>query len=287
MSNETGKINNASFSVLCTMIALFEKNLTMDELIKTLNKMFPRTKFNNFVVSKYINTCRSCGIDIYKIDGKYALINFPIGEKFSEDEAKLLFKLKDYSEDLKVTKIADDVQSFIEKLHLTNYKAGIGLKTSKNYRIIKLFNAARHARCNIKIYYYDGNVVDCSPREVFVSDGKIFFKTSNKQGLQNVNPDDIQNIKITEENNLDEIIYEDVVYELKGKLAKRYQLRENEEVLRYKKNGSIVIVNKYESKTDLLRRLMRYDSSCKLLKPQSYVEDFKAMIQGAISNYES
>jgi len=285
-NNNTSKINNASYSVLCTMLSLFEKNLSMNELVEELNKRFPRAKFNNFVASKYINTCRSCGIDIYKIDGKYALINFPVGEKFTETEAKLLYGIQEYSEDLKVSKIANNVQSFIDKLHLTYYKSGIGIKTSKNSKIIRLFEKARNAKCNIRIFYQNGDEVDCSPREIYTSDGKIFFKTSNKKGIQEINPDDIQNIKITEENDLDVIKYDEVIFELRGKLAKRYQPRENEEVIRYKKNGSIVILNKYENKTDLLRRLMRYDSSCKLLKPESYVNDFKAMICGAIDNYK-
>ena len=78
----------------------------------------------------------------------------------------------------------------------------------------------------------------------------------------------------------------EVIYELKGKLAKRYQLRENEQIIQYKSNGTIVISNKYENRKELLHRLMRYDSLCKILKPRDYVKEFKGMIKDALKNYQ-
>jgi len=284
--NITGKINNASYSVMCTMLSLFEKNLTMPELIDSLNRMFPGVIFNNFVASKYINTCKACGFDIQKIDGKYCFMNYPIGEKFTDHEAALACELEEYSEDLNQSKINKDVKTFFEKLHLVKYKASNGLKSSKNRRVLRLYEKARNAKCNIKIFYEDGHQEDCSPKDVYVSDGgKIFFRTSNQTGLQEVNPDKIIDIKITEQTDYESEPYEEVVFELRGKLAKRYQLRENEQILKVKKNGNIVVTNKYEDKTHLLRRLMRYDSSCRLMKPNSYVDELRTMIKEALENY--
>ena len=285
MTSTSGKMNNASYSVMCTIMSLFEKDLTMPELINELEKRYPGVEFNNFVASKYINTCRSCSLDIQKVNGKYCFVNYPFGEKFTKIETTLARLLEEYSEDLNLSKINEDVRSFVEKLHLSKYKATAGMKSSKNRRIFRLYEKARSAKCNIKIFYFDGRVEDCFPKEVYVSDkGKIFFKTSTKQGLQEVNPDEILDIKITDQTNYEIEPYEEVVFEVKGKLAKRYQLRENEQTLRVKKNGNLVITNKYEDKTHLLRRLMRYDSSCRLMKPTKYVEEFKQMIDNALEN---
>ena len=64
-----GKINQASLKVLKILSLLFKKNMTMNELVDAMNDngLGP---CNNFVVSKYINTCKSCGIDIQKINNK-------------------------------------------------------------------------------------------------------------------------------------------------------------------------------------------------------------------------
>ena len=288
MANDvTGKINNASYGVMCTMLSLFEKNLTMPELIASISKLYPGVEFNNFVASKYVNTCKSCGFDIQKINGKYSFVNFPVGKKFTDNEALLAYQLEEFSEDLKPSQINKDVNSFFEKLHfIIGYKASNGLKSSINRRIMKLYEKARDAKCNIRIFYDDGKEEECFPKEVCVSDeGKILLRTSTQKGLQEIDPDNIIDIKITEKTNNETEPYEEVVFELKGKLARRYQLRENEQIVKIKKEDDIVISNKYEDKTHLLRRLMRYDSSCKLLKPKEYVQDFKDMLNDTLKNY--
>ena len=131
MANDvTGKINNASYGVMCTMLSLFEKNLTMPELIASISKLYPGVEFNNFVASKYVNTCKSCGFDIQKINGKYSFVNFPVGKKFTDNEALLAYQLEEFSEDLKPSQINKDVNSFFEKLHfIIGYKASNGLKS--------------------------------------------------------------------------------------------------------------------------------------------------------------
>ena len=77
-----------------------------------------------------------------------------------------------------------------------------------------------------------------------------------------------------------------VIFEIKGSLAKRYQPRENEQITHFKNNGSIIITNRYEDKKQLLHRLMRYDSSCKVLKPKAYVAEMQEMIANTLKNYE-
>lgn len=52
--------------VLKTLQVLLQGNFTMQELIERLNKSEEEPVFNNSVISKYINTCRYCGINILK-----------------------------------------------------------------------------------------------------------------------------------------------------------------------------------------------------------------------------
>ena len=72
------KKNIASIQVLKTLKALFEGEYTMAELIQKLNENEKEPVFNNSVISKYINTCRYCGIKILKINNKYFITKTPI-----------------------------------------------------------------------------------------------------------------------------------------------------------------------------------------------------------------
>ena len=249
MANDvTGKINNASYGVMCTMLSLFEKNLTMPELIASISKLYPGVEFNNFVASKYVNTCKSCGFDIQKINGKYSFVNFPVGKKFTDNEALLAYQLEEFSEDLKPSQINKDVNSFFEKLHfIIGYKASNGLKSSINRRIMKLYEKARDAKCNIRIFYADGKEEECFPKEVCVSDeGKILLRTSTQKGLQEIDPDNIIDIKITEKTNNETDRYANI-YNLKEEytvLLKDESLtQEDRKAMNQLRNGYKLILN--------------------------------------------
>jgi len=280
------KINLSSLRVLQTLMCLFEQDLTMHELIQKMDTL-GLGKFNNFVLSKYINTCKSCGIDIQKIRNKYSIMNFPIGMKFSAEEGEILYEIKQFSESLKIDKTEKIITNFLSKLHLPLFKTNNGLLSSKNYRIIRLFEQACSKKCDIRIIYKDNSFFDCSPTDIKVRDNKVVFHITNKKESKEIDIDDIVDIKnldIQNENNSQIVT---VLYELRGQLAKRYQLRENEQIIQIKKNGNIVIANKYEDKNELLHRLLRYDSLCKILRPLNYVEDMKKIIQNSLKNYEN
>jgi len=277
------KINIAALRMLTTLLCLFDKNLSMEELVEELNAT-KTGSYNNFVVSKYINTCKSCGIDIQKIYNKYSIINFPIGMKFSPDESKLLYEIKQNSEHVRSSKVAPVIDRFIEKLHLTFFKSNNGLPSSNNYRIIKLFEKACQSNSRVKVVYKNKTFIECLPKELKVVDKKIVFLANENDENFEINPDEVLDVSLLETKKAS--AESDVVtYELYGNLAKRYQLRENEQIINLRRKKSIVIQNRYEDKEELLHRLMRYDSSCKILKPLSYVKDMKKMIEKSIANY--
>lgn len=285
MSSIAKKVNNSSLRVLQTLMCLFEQDLTMNELIQKLNTS-GFGSFNNFVISKYINTCKSCGIDIQKIKNKYSIVNFPIGMKFSSDEGELLYEIKQFSESLKVDKTEKIISNFLNKLHLPFFKTNSGLLSSKNYRIVKLFEQACTNKCDIRIIYKDNSFFECSPTDIKIRDERIVFNIANKKESEEIDIDDIVDIKFLEQKNECNSQITTVLFELRGQLAKRYQLRENEQIIQVKNNGNIVIANKYEDKNALLRRLLRYDSFCKIIRPLSYVEEMKKIISDSLKNYK-
>lgn len=276
------KVNMASYRVLRTLQYLFEEDLTMQQLIDKLNSDNSGT-YNNFVVSKYLNTCKCCGIDIQKVDGKYAIMNFPFGEKFTADETKLIYDLINCNENRKTQTINNDL---ITKLHLPLYKSSNGLKSSESYRLINLFEKSLVIKNEIELIYRSGEILKCKPESIKVDDGKIIFRIKKDNSIKEVSPEELADVKISNKKvKKSELGGKDVIFELRGKLAKRYQLRENELILRYKKNGDIVVINKYEDKESLFRRLSRYDYLCKIVKPLSYAKEFKTIINDTLKNY--
>ncbi len=280
------KINIASYRVLKTFSLLFENNLTMNELIFALNTDNSGS-YNNFVISKYINTCKSCGIDIQKINGKYSLINTPFGAKFLPEETELLFDMETAAKKSKTANAENIITNLIQKLHLNNYKSSYGIKSSENYRLIKYFEKACVAESEVYLIYKTGERIQCLPKEITTENKKMIFKCVVNSKMEDINPDDLADIKLSNDAvRKTKLNGGEVIYELSGKLAKRYQLRENEQVIRYKANGTIVISNKYEKKEQLFRRLMRYDSLCKIIKPQEYVNEFKKILDDTLNNYK-
>ena len=48
----------------------------------------------------------------------------------------------------------------------------------------------------------------------------------------------------------------------------------------------IIIENRGEDKTELLRRLLRYDTCCEIITPKFYRNDMKNLIENMLKNYE-
>ena len=277
------KFNIASYKVLKTLLCLFQDNLSMQELISQL-ELSGYGPYNNYIVSKYINTLKCCGIDIQKINNKYCIINFPIGLKFSSLDTQLLYNIKTKTEKLTTNNMRYTINKLFDKLHLSFYKSGTGLLSSSNACTIKNLEHAYKSNSEIIISNNDDKKISGFVRGIRIIDGKYYFIFANKKGTEQINPDNICHIEFLEKKVQTDYLPSSVTYELYGRLSKKYQLRENERIIKYNED-SIVILNKYEEQDELLQRLLRYDCYCKVISPIEFVNKFKTVINGALSNY--
>ena len=92
------KKNQSSIQVLKTFGLMLEGDFTMAELVTELNAREKKALFSNSTVSKYINTCRFCGIEIHKIHNRYYLSGMPFGLNFSSNEINLIQNLQQIAE---------------------------------------------------------------------------------------------------------------------------------------------------------------------------------------------
>ena len=116
VANELVKKNISGMHVLKTLQVLLEGNYKMSELLEKLNANEKEPIFNNSVVSKYINTCRFCGIDIPKINNRYYITSMPFGLHLSQRDVELLAELQNIARKIFSTKFNKNFDKFLLKI---------------------------------------------------------------------------------------------------------------------------------------------------------------------------
>lgn len=81
----------------------------------------------------------------------------------------------------------------------------------------------------------------------------------------------------------DEEFEKEIIFELYGKLANSYILKDNERIVD-KFADKIVIANSSLDKEGLFKRLLRYDIFCKVLFSKDDREEFKKFVQNSIKS---
>ncbi len=77
----------------------------------------------------------------------------------------------------------------------------------------------------------------------------------------------------------------ETIFELYGKLSKSYVLKENERIIDSFRN-KLVIANHSKDKEALFRRLLKYDTFCKVILPREDVKKFTKLIDISIENLD-
>ena len=280
---QTCKLNTASMNVLYTMMTLLEKPMTMKELILSFAKFSPS---NNFVISKYINTCRFCKFDIVKDSGKYILRKLPIKISFSQDEEDLITNnLVDNAVKSNSTELINTFSGFLFKLcRLASFDAFAEPTLNKN-PLLKEFEDSLYSELMIEVETKDGKNFTCSPVDIKYLQDKIIFSVFYNDSIRDIPLNKIVSIKKTARKILTGIIPHTVTFRLMKDLAKRYSARPNERILNIEADGSVIISNRSEDKEQLLKRLMRYDEKCEIISPKTLRDEFKTKIDKTLENY--
>jgi len=284
MTKKASKQNISSLNVLKTLQVLLDGSYTMNELIDILNATEDETIFNNSIVSKYINTCRMCGIEIPKIQNKYYVAKIPFGMELSNEEIDLLEILQDIAHQEMSSVEFTMFDNLIEKINKYSNKKLTNIQNEQKHTSFELFERAITNKHKVKLMFKNQAEIIGIPIKIIDAKNKSFFYiyTNGRNRMIDVNR--LSGIQETNERFIQTFSDQTVVFELKGALAKRYAHRENE-TIELNNNGTITVINRGENKEVLLSRLLRYDNQCKILSPKSYKEDFKAIIDQTLKNY--
>lgn len=282
---EAAKKNQSSMQVLKTLQLLLQDNYTMSELIEKLNENEKDSIFNNSVVSKYINTCRYCGIDIPKIHNKYFVASLPFGLDLSARELDLIEELQ-YTVKNLLPKTSDKVfDKFLNNLSKYCNKRIMRVEPKTMDKVFMLFETAVAEQRKVNLMFRAKAVFECIPLGIVQKKGKTCFNIIHKGKEKCISADRISGIEVVEEK-FEHKNTGEVIFKLKGALAERYSLREHERIVTNELPTCIVVSNKGESKEALFSRLLRYDTCCEILYPIQYREEMKQLIDEMLSNYE-
>ena len=259
-------------------------NYTMSELIKILNEKETVPVFNNSVISKYINTCRYCGIDIPKIHNKYFVATVPFGLSLSLTEIDLLKQLQRFVHEELPAKSFKIFQNFIEKINMYSNKKIARLEQKNITESFEQFENAVIDRRMVKLLFKNQTSLTGIPIKVSNRNGKTFFNIFCKNRERMIDIGRLAGLEVLSEKFIQNFNKQTVIYRLTGDLSKRYTVKETENVLNCDED-SITISNTGEDRESLFSRLLRYDDKCEIITPKDYRIAMKQIIDEALLNY--
>ena len=150
---------------------------------------------------------------------------------------------------------------------------------------ISILNKYINSKNKVKIIIKDTEEMEIFPIELYWEKEKLNLKYIDLENeTKTILLDNI--VQICEKN--DEIKFtqeNETIFEIRGKLAKSYLLKENERIIDSYRD-KIIVANSQNDKDKLFRRLLRYDIYCKVLLPKVDVLKFKEMIEKSLANIE-
>ncbi|MCQ2739064.1 MAG: hypothetical protein MJ237_02420 [bacterium] len=279
------KKNISSLQVLKTFKLLMTGNYNMHELVGLLNDNDMGLCFNTGAISKYINTCRYCGINIIKNNNKYIIAGLPFGVEFTDTDLDTLLTLQLASYQILSGKDMKIFKQFLGLLDKYTNRDIVKIDKSTTDLTRTVFEKAISDKRKIRIRFRTSPPIECIPIDLVLNNGKIFFNVyyNNKEKL--ISSSNVFYVEVLNDKFLPMNMDNTVIFKIKGELIKRYHLREHENIIEYNIPEFITIANRGEKKELLLTRLLKYDTLCEIISPKSYREEMKQIINDTLSNY--
>ena len=272
------------------IVKLFlNKASTKNEIMKKLNIKAP-------TFHKYIHMLKSVGFEIIRKKGNYQIRNYKNLIKLSSHETSLLaylsflsFYMLPYT---KFTNFLTVVEKALCLCNKNNYKETFSKFNS--YKIYSMNDDFRDKinaiqshidrKSTMEITLASKRKLSLTPLGFEWGKDRVYLyyldSTKMKKGtmlLENI-------VKISKKGEKDPDRYaNETIFELYGRLAKSYLLKENERIVDSNKE-KIVVANSTNDKNNLFKRLLRYDVLCKVIFPKNDVIEFENLIKKSLDN---
>lgn len=301
------KFSDTSVRVLETLKFLTQKSASIQDIIRHFEKIDPNNRtYTNEVILKYINTLKVSGYRFIKQKDKYTLLNTPQQFNFDRNDLKAIYLIEKFAGLFPEERVKTEINQFLQNLekHFSDNTRILSHNMSKPSFVNIEFDCCKHLsqikeyekycidKQRLKITYKNNSKTAISimvePNEIKYIENGIYLSVYNPLSarIQDIDFNSIQKVEQLPSKSNPNNMFSSTTFELKDTLAKRYKLREGEKLLQIKSDGNIVVLNKREDSTLLLKRLMRYGENCEVLSPKNAREEIKEIIRATLLNYK-
>lgn len=308
------KISSTAYRVLLLLKLLNENSYGLDEFNSLLSNdpNIART-FSNEVILKYLSTLRLAGYKITKPcianNYTYKLVKAPVRITFTEEELRALVIIDAFISDMHQQNLHDARTKIIQKIsrYLNDDQIHVLIQLKKNYKKSYILpnNTSKYSSLMVKIeqfcfddqkiivkYCYPGEKLESQitlePKYLDYINGDVYICGYNPIVGERklIKIDYIKDIKQLPAKSSSNNILSPVIFVLSGRLAKVYELHENEKLTDIDdKNETITITSYADCKNMLKQRLLKYGQLCEVTYPKSYRDEIKNDLKQALNNY--
>ena len=312
MNNNNKNKSNSAYRVFETLKFLIKRPASVSEIIDYL-KNFDKLKmyegnvlYSNSLIYKYLTTLKCAGIKLTRNKCKYEVQELPFKLQLSYDDICALAYLYNIQKSTPEQKINEDMTDFFYQLRMRYPSEFNDIKNTemelKNKTILKKPNKYQREKIKeyekictdsfcIQLKYLDLKseevTTTCEPIEVRFINGEVIlicYSTISNEFLE-INDKQILNLTQLPQCITNKYLASTTVFELSGRLAKNYVLKNGEYTVNSKLSENIAVINQQEPKEMLYRRLLRYGKYCQVKSSQKDKEAMKNLINSTLKNY--
>ena len=295
MYKTKSKVSETIVRVSSLLLKLVEKPMSYEEIFEHFENKLSSQVYTREAIKKYFDTLRALGLEIYREKGKYSLLNFLVQIKLNPDEIKAfnyietsVLKYGTTNDIGNFINLKRKLLKFLDKDSQTNicYRKS-GFFTTKIGLKIKEFQQLCEEGQRIKIDYKNKEMI-VEPRNICFINNKVYLEclNCNTSIVRRLVLEKVELINRQPQMNRNNQFPNAVIFELSGKLAKNYKLKEGESVLAENPN-KLFVKNTSEDYEFLAQRLIRYKNSCKIIKPDNFRKYFVKYTNEILKMYEN
>ena len=294
----------AAYRVFETLKFLIKQPASVTEIAKHLETLDINNEkiYSKSVVYKYLSTLKFAGIILKHHKCKYEVEKLPFKIDFSKDdlvalsilnnllkytpEKKLSENIKNFFYQLKIRFSLDENEIIEEKREISNIEKPSKFQIEKLEYYEQLCNESQRLKITYRNVLNEKDTKICEPIEAKLVNNNIYLSAyclKPNQFLE-LNIKQIEFIEVIPQKTTKRYSSGTTIFKIKGKLAKRYTLRNEKHSLGFDKDGNQTIANQKEPKENLYLRILRYGENCEILSPHCEVEIFKQIIEKALLN---
>lgn len=299
------KYNDGCIKIFKLLELLYEDKAEYKDVMEIFSSDEEDAEKQHVTLNKFLNTLKVFGTKVKKINNRYEMQNIPFALKFDMDDLKSINFLEKVIAILPSSKNKDCLNEFLKSIEArfddkTKLKfKEISSNDNKDYKFyysnlkeqIEECEKYCHSEYKLTIKYFEKNkevTTVCNAKELIFDNKTAYLR------IYKINENVFNDIMITNIISIEQLPTkknekeptQTVTFKLKPELAKIYSLKEGERIEEYCEDGSMIVINQSEPIDTLLKRLIKYDYECTILRPYSLRNKMKEMINDTLKNYE-